>query len=119
MRAQGSKVGHLEVLQRLYLLTELAARGRWCLEEEEDSSRAVVGINEGHIDAIDQEGSVQRQRLDAAGVDVHVFDQQIGGDSAAVDGAGAEGCGQACGWQYHAQTCFTLHTISSGQHVEK
>ncbi len=51
----------------------------------------MIGIDEGHVDPIHEQWSVQRQRLDAAGIDAHVLDQQVSSDSAAEDGASAEG----------------------------
>ena len=64
----------------------------------------MVGINECDMNAVNKQGSVQRQWLDAAGIDAHVFDQQVGGDFAAIDGAGAEGCRQACNQQHLVRT---------------
>lgn len=83
-----------------HLLRIFAAWRSRRFEQEEDGSRAVVGINECDMYAIDKQGSVKRQRLNAAGIDAHIFDQQVGGDFAAVDGAGAEGCRQACNQQH-------------------
>lgn len=56
----------------------------------------MIGIDEGHVDPIYEQRSVQRQRLDAAGIDAHVLDQQVSSDSTAEDGASAEGCCQTC-----------------------
>lgn len=65
------------------LLFELEALWRWCLEQKQNSARAVVGINESDIDAVHEEWHVQGQRLNAAGRYAQVLDQQVGSDTAA------------------------------------
>ena len=71
-----------------HLVGETAAFGGWGLEQQEHSPRAVVGIYEGHADALNEQLCVQRQRPDAAGVHAHVPDEQVAGDMAAVHRAG-------------------------------
>ena len=47
----------------------------------------MIGVNQGHRDALDDLLLVQRQRSNAGWIDPHVLDQQVAGDLAAVDHA--------------------------------
>lgn len=64
-----------------------AAFGRRRLEQQQHSPWAVVCIHEGDADALNEELCVQGKSPDAAWVDPHVPDEQVGCDMAAVDSA--------------------------------
>ncbi len=77
-----------EVAAGCHLLGESAALGRWGLEQQEHSPRAVICIYKSDADALNEQLCVQRKRPDAAGVHTHVPDEQVARDMAAVHCAG-------------------------------